>query len=246
MSNVEMIERTQERRKRRLAFLLLSTVLVIALGVLIGRSWFGTAAQEDADGSTVEVLSGVHERGLSVKAADTPEGPSGNVGQGSPHSSGVSASNSPDGGGSPSNSGPQGSSGGGSPGGGPPGAVPPGPPDGTPEQPRTFGISGELANVYPGFGGDLTVTLSNPHRFDIVVTTVEVLVGSPTGTSQGVEPCLASHLEVDDFDGFRDVARLDSDTQDLTVRMLASAPDACRGASFPLTYTGTATRANQQ
>lgn len=195
---------------RRLAFLLLGLLLVVALGVLVGRSWFGHDDPGRAADGTTEVLSGMLARGPSDASSNSVGG------------SGVGS------------------------GGGPPAGVPPGPPDDTPAQPQTFGLSGDLAEVYPGFDGTLTVTLTNPHRFAIVVTTVEVAVGAPIDTAAGDGPCLTAHLEVDEFSGAREVGRLGTATQGLDARMSPDAPDACQGASFPLTYSGTATRANQQ
>lgn len=212
MSTVETIEQAEERRMRRLSFLLLGLLLVVALGVLGGRSWFGPDDPGRAADGATEVLSGVLARGPG------PADASANSAGGS----GVSS------------------------GGGPPAGVPPGPPDDTPAQPQTFELRGDLAEVYPGFDGTLTVTLTNPHRFAIVVNSIEVAVGPPTGVAVGDGPCLASHLEVDEFSGDREVGRLGTAIQGLDARMSSDAPDACQGASFPLSYSGTATRANQQ
>ena len=130
-----------------------------------------------------------------------------------------------------------------------PGTGQPAPPGQTPPNPRTFDISGDLDEIHPTYDGDLTVTFTNPHRFEIVVTDLDVAIAPPEGTCADALP-----------NGVFDIAGLPSGgvhvgrrtgntfgtaTTDLSFTVSNALPDECQAVSFEITYTGSAIRANQ-
>lgn len=96
-----------------------------------------------------------------------------------------------------------------------------------------FGISGGVNGLYPGASLPLVLTISNPHEFKVVVTSVTTLVGTPNAG------CSSTNLTVTPFSGSLPVPA--DGTAQLTVMATLShaAPDACQGAVFPLEYKGT-------
>ncbi len=108
-----------------------------------------------------------------------------------------------------------------------------------------FTISGHLEDIAPGATSTLQLTVAHEHRFAIIVRTVDVTVGAPTGGLAGGAPCVAEHLTVANFVGSKLLAERSSGMIEVDVTMSPEAPDACQGATFPLSYTGTAIRENQ-
>ena len=223
MSAVDMIERQDERWKRRVAFLLATLLLVVS--VFIG--WSRLAGDESEAQVLGEILTGRGNSGESNSGSDgnsTPgQGQENNPGNGQPAPPG----------GNPNNAGS-----------GP--AVPPG------SNPRTFGISGKLQGIYPTFDESLRVMFTNPHRFDIVVTELTVQPQVPT-TECSVDISEFTIAPLPDDGEWPDNGVLVSKrtgntagTQSVHVGFkINDLPDGCQGKSFRLDYTGTAIRANQ-
>jgi hypothetical protein len=100
---------------------------------------------------------------------------------------------------------------------------------------KNFQISGQVSGLYPGAQKQLNLSVSNPNNFPINVTSLAVTVGGP-----GVVGCAQSNVAVTNFSGSLIVAKNATVTKSLPINMLSSAPDQCRGATFPLTFGGTA------
>jgi hypothetical protein len=100
-----------------------------------------------------------------------------------------------------------------------------------------FSIRGRILGLYPGKRGTLTLRLVNANRFAIRVTSVHVRVANAN------RACTSWYLLVDDFAGSVRVAARSSRRLRLDVRMRRAAPDACKGATFRLSYRGKALRA---
>jgi hypothetical protein len=115
-------------------------------------------------------------------------------------------------------------------------AHPPSPP--SPPSPSTtsFTIAGDVTGLYPGATRSLTLTVTDRRTFPILVTSITTAVGG------GRPGCPAADLRVGPFTGGVSVAGEGSAQVVVTVSMLRSAPNACQGAVFPLSYHGTATK----
>jgi hypothetical protein len=111
--------------------------------------------------------------------------------------------------------------------------------------PHTFTISGSLDDVYPGQGtGDtpayVYLTVANTNNQDIRVTSLTLSVGdaSPDCTAANLAPT----TETVSFSVVVPKnSQLGGTTFAMPIGMLASAPDACQTARFPLTLSGTGT-----
>ena len=109
---------------------------------------------------------------------------------------------------------------------------------------KVFYIAGEAPGLYPGGTSDLPVTISNPNNFPIVVRSIQTHVGNDTA-HPGCSP--GAHLDATEFSGAIAVPRDGTVTRSgiLSVTMAPSAPDACQGTTFPLEFSGKATKENQ-
>lgn len=103
-----------------------------------------------------------------------------------------------------------------------------------------FYISGTGSTLYPGAVETLQVTVTNPHRFDIIVTEITAEVRA------AADGCAASNLTVTPYRGSLPVAPLSDEVTTLSMRMAATAPDECQGQRFPLTYGGTAVKKEER
>jgi hypothetical protein len=100
----------------------------------------------------------------------------------------------------------------------------------------SFVVSGDVAGLAPGVTRTLSLRLSNPNGSAISVEVLEVTVGdSATG-------CSAGTLRVGAFTGPVLVPGGGEAQASLPVTMAASAPSVCQGATFPLTYGGSAVK----
>ena len=206
MSTAGTIERQDERRKRRIAFLL--AVVLLVFSVLIG--WSRLAGNEPEAQVLGEVLAG---RGNSGQGQDSNgnsipgQGQANNPGNGQP--------------------------------------APPG------DNPRSFGISGNLDEIYPTFNDTLRVTFTNPHRFEIVVTELDVELLAPSGECAEKLPGGVFAID-DDLSGSGvPVSKKRGNTDgtgavDIDFYVSNDLPNECQNERFELDYTGTAIRANQQ
>ena len=99
----------------------------------------------------------------------------------------------------------------------------------------SFTISGHVLGLYPGGTARLTLTVRNRNSFPINVTSIRVKAGNAPG-------CARSNLVVENFRGSLRVAAERRRRLQLPIGMRSTAPDACRGARFPLRYTGKAVK----
>lgn len=92
--------------------------------------------------------------------------------------------------------------------------------------------SGAVEGLHPGAVRPLVVRLRNENNFPVAVTDLVVSVRSQTaGCDSGV-------IQVEEFHGSHLVARNGSGSLTVAARMHNDAPDACKRASFALTYSG--------
>lgn len=110
-----------------------------------------------------------------------------------------------------------------------------------------FTISGSVTQLVPGGSKPLTVTISNPNGYAIDVMTIAATVAAPN------PGCPASALSVAPYTytgGTKVTAPgKGSTTMTLTAQYVDSTSvntSACNGATFPLTFTGTADKASNQ
>jgi hypothetical protein len=99
-----------------------------------------------------------------------------------------------------------------------------------------FRISGSVAGLYPGSRLPLRLTLTNPNRHGIRVTSLDV------GVRAAGRACRGSNLTVSKLEKPRWVRRRDSRVVMLWATLAESAPAACRGARFELAFSGRAVR----
>ena len=105
----------------------------------------------------------------------------------------------------------------------------------TSSQGGTFAIRGHIVGLYPGRQARLRLQVTNRNSFAIRVTSIRVKVGGAPG-------CAASNLRVTGFRGSLRVFPMRTRRLRRPISMSASAPDACMGARFKLTYTGRAVK----
>ena len=98
----------------------------------------------------------------------------------------------------------------------------------------TFSIAGKVSGLYPGDSVPLVLTVTNPNKFGITVTSISTTVGN--ASSQ----CLAGNVTVTSFSGALTLSAGASGKVTVTVTMSHAAPDACQGRTFPVHYTGSA------
>jgi hypothetical protein len=105
------------------------------------------------------------------------------------------------------------------------------------ESKKDFTISGQANGLYPGGSRPLVLTLANGNNFPIRVTVLAVAVASANATCAGanvrVAPLVAPVV----------VPANGTATTTLTARMANNPPNACKNATFGLTYSGTAEKA---
>lgn len=97
-----------------------------------------------------------------------------------------------------------------------------------------FGISGRVAGLYPGASLPLTLRIDNPNSFKIDVVSITTSIGDASAA------CLAANLTVSQFTGDILVPAHGSASEAVVAMLQHSAPNACQGAVFPLTYNATA------
>jgi len=95
-----------------------------------------------------------------------------------------------------------------------------------------FSISGEIDGLYPGFVGTLPVVLRSESSRPLRVTQVHVRV------SDAGPGCPATMLSVADTDLHLVLEPNVQTVVPVEVRMVRTAPDTCRGATFALAFTG--------
>jgi len=97
-----------------------------------------------------------------------------------------------------------------------------------------FGVGGDVNGLYPGAEATVQATVVNPQSFTIQVTSVGV-------TALDASPqCPGSLLSFGDQPATVDIPASGTGTVLLTVQVDPGMPDACQGATWPLSFVGTA------
>lgn len=96
-----------------------------------------------------------------------------------------------------------------------------------------FTLTASYSGLFPNADVSVPVTVHNPVAYDLAVHTADVTVGDAR------PGCGSEYLEAFSYSG--DVVAPAHGDAVIRVRMhmLATAPDACQGATFPLTFTAT-------
>ena len=97
----------------------------------------------------------------------------------------------------------------------------------------SFVLSADYVGLFPGADTTVPVTVRNPQQYALLIrsATISVIDASPQ--------CVASNVTAFPFTGDVTVAAGVSVTIPVRMRMSPSAPDACQGATFPLSLRGT-------
>jgi hypothetical protein len=98
-----------------------------------------------------------------------------------------------------------------------------------------FTLTSSVTGLYPGADIQVPVQVHNPMPFDVAVHSADVRVGDASAA------CPATYLRASSFSGDVVAAAHDDATIPIRMRMLASSPDACQGATFSLTFTAAGT-----
>ncbi len=96
--------------------------------------------------------------------------------------------------------------------------------------PDDFTMSANFSGLYPNADLIADVSVHNPQNFAIAVKAATVIVGDASPT------CLAGNVIADSFSGDIVVPAQGNAIVPVRMQMLASAPNACQGAVFPLTF----------
>lgn len=102
--------------------------------------------------------------------------------------------------------------------------------------PLTFVIEGDVEYLYPGVPVTAAVDVVNSSAVSLEVIEVTVEVGDGPGS------CHGSLVEVEPFTGSVIVPAVSTGQVEMTFTMVADAPNDCQGVTFPITYSGTATK----
>jgi hypothetical protein len=102
---------------------------------------------------------------------------------------------------------------------------------------RDFVMSGQVENLRPGGSRPMVLTVRNPNSVGIRVTSLTVRAGAASVA------CQASLLTLPQWTGSLVVPKNGTATLTVNVALRPTAPDACQGARWPLTYGGTAVKA---
>ena len=102
---------------------------------------------------------------------------------------------------------------------------------------KDFTMSASVTGLYPGAVEPLPVLVTNPNNFAIAVTI------NPITISDANDSCTSANIRVAAPSEPVTVPGNGSTTVTLTVRMRNSSPNACKNATFALTYSGTAVKA---
>jgi len=94
-----------------------------------------------------------------------------------------------------------------------------------------FTLTTNYTGLYPDADVTVPVTVHNPMAYDLAVHTAAVQVGNAN------PGCTADFLEASSFSGDVVAPAHGDTTIPIRMHMLASAPDACQGATFPLSFS---------
>jgi len=105
---------------------------------------------------------------------------------------------------------------------------------GAPPPQGGFGVGGDVDGLYPGAETTVQATVVNPQSFTIQVTSVGV-------TALDASPqCPGALLSFREEAATVDIPAGGTGTVPVIVRVDAGLPDACQGATWPLSFIGTA------
>lgn len=106
-----------------------------------------------------------------------------------------------------------------------------------PSQPKSFGLSGSVSGLYPSSQLPMAVTITNPYSHPLDVLTI-----GASSTSSNKKGCAAGLVTSPGWSGRARIPSGATGQISVPVRLAAVAPQACVGATFTLSLTGTATR----
>ncbi|MEP6623649.1 MAG: hypothetical protein ABJC79_04350 [Acidimicrobiia bacterium] len=95
---------------------------------------------------------------------------------------------------------------------------------------RDFMLSADFRGLYPNADLVVPVSVYNPQRYDLAVHAATAIV------SDASPQCPASNVIAQTFSGDVVVRSHERSIVPVRMQMLATAPDACQGAVFPLTF----------
>ena len=93
-----------------------------------------------------------------------------------------------------------------------------------------FVLSADFRGLYPNADVVVPVSVYNPQRYDLAVHAATAIV------SDAVPRCPATNVIAQSFSGDLVVPSHTTSIVPVRMQMLASAPDTCQGAVFPLTF----------
>jgi hypothetical protein len=102
--------------------------------------------------------------------------------------------------------------------------------------PKRFSITGHADGLMPGRRSPLPVKIRNPWSWPIRVTYVSAYIEASG------RPCPVRNVQVQRFKGSFLVRRRSTRVLALNAGLRANAPTTCEGATFALTFSGTAVR----
>jgi hypothetical protein len=103
----------------------------------------------------------------------------------------------------------------------------------------SFSIAGSVGGLFPGRTLPLVLTVTNPLKVAITVTSISAAV------SDASSACSAGNIKVTLFAGQLVVKAGMTAQATVEVTMLHAAPNACQGARFPFRYTGVGAEVHQ-
>lgn len=112
----------------------------------------------------------------------------------------------------------------------------PGRPDSTGLATR-FPLAGSITDLVPGDQRTLTVLLTNPNPFTVSVNQLTVTAAASSAS------CGVANLSISPLPAPVLVDGYASGTAGVPIMLVATAPDSCQGATFPLTFSAEVTRA---
>ena len=113
----------------------------------------------------------------------------------------------------------------------------PGRPSTTPGIASRFPVSGSITDLVPGDQRTLTVQLTNENPFTVSVNQIKV---TATAASAG---CGVANLSISPLPAPVLVDGNASGTAGVPIMLVATAPEACQGATFPFTFAVEVTKA---
>lgn len=104
------------------------------------------------------------------------------------------------------------------------------------ERGRAPSFSGDVGGLAPGVERMLPVKIQNDNPFAVTLTELTV---RPAAAN---DLCGAAFVQIKPYTDRKVVAARSSLLQEVSITLLSSAPDECKNAKFPLSYTGTAVK----